>query len=58
MYSINWNIAPKKWQSFCKWHKAACKNDPLSAKKRFLKEGGIIPKRNGRKSDSHTKKKE
>jgi hypothetical protein len=41
-YVINWAVAPHDWESFQAWHKAACPNDPLSVKERFLKEGGVI----------------
>lgn len=40
--TINWQVAPKEWKRFQKWHAAACPSDPLTAEERFLKEGGVI----------------
>lgn len=34
---------PKTWSKFKKWHKLACKNDPLSAEDRFIKLGWKLP---------------
>jgi len=34
--TINWDIAPKDWKSFQKWHALACAaSDPLSAEERW-----------------------
>jgi hypothetical protein len=41
-YNINWQAAPKDWKKFERWHKLACEHDPLTAKERFVKEGGKI----------------
>lgn len=41
-YTINWEIAPKDWKKFQKWHALCCHSDPLSAEERFLKEGGKL----------------
>lgn len=41
--SINVKAAPKDWGKFKKWHKLACKNDPLTSEERFVKLGGKLP---------------
>ena len=51
------HLAPENWTNFKRWHKAACKLDNLTAEQRFVKLGGIIPKKDVSKSDSRTKKK-
>lgn len=47
--NINWAIAPKEFEAFKRWHKAACPSDPLTAEARFKKEGGKMPKKNDNK---------
>lgn len=42
-YIVNPLAAPKELNKFKKWHKLACKNDPLNAEERFVALGGKLP---------------
>ena len=55
--NINWSIAPKQWTKFKRWHEAACSLDSLTAKERFMQEGGIMPKRRVKNDSIGIKKK-
>lgn len=55
-FSVNKKAAPKDWRTFSRWHKLACKGDPMTAEKRFLALGGKIPKKkNGIRTNKTTK---
>lgn len=51
IFSVNEKLCPKEWAKFKKWHKLACKNDPLTDEERFIKLGGKIPKSKSNKGD-------
>ena len=51
------HLAPKGYKEFCKWHKLAAPNDPLTSEQRFVEMGGEIPTKNVSKRSTSVKKK-
>lgn len=49
------HLAPKDFQAYKRWHKAACKLDNLTAEQRWVKMGNKLP--DVSKSDTRAKKK-
>ena len=49
---------PKDLKGFKRWHKVACPSDPLTAEERFVKEGGVIEKKNVSRSNPSVKEAE
>lgn len=54
-WSINKKLAPKKWEDFKRWYKAACNLPDISAEEAYKSLGYKVPVKKNVRKDTQAK---